>query len=403
MITLYLVVRFFGLLFLVLAVGVANGQDEPRASIGESLEKLNELAKLSAPSNGASVSENQAFAKAQQQRLRLAHEIQPSIDDALTRREVVDHQFESLRLLVQQNFPDAMSGLWELAQSHQDDRDEMVASTANRYIRIILLQQVLDGDRLMSPRLHQAIIAWLQEEPFNVSKADFALQSASGLEKAERYSLAASLYERLSSLLADQAPSPEVEQRAKTVADAKRRLSVIGQVIEIEGETIDGEKLMPEDFKGKVVLIDFWASWCVPCRREMPEIRRLYDRYGDQGFAVVGVCMEDEPNLALGYIRKSEHVTWPSLYRSDENQRGFSHPLAKRLGVSVLPTAVLLDENGRVLSLAARGENLERWLMAKFDERKHRRSELRPEGMMMTRGKHPEVPLELTPRNQADK
>lgn len=400
MINLHLAIRLLGVL-LALTVSVTNAQDSPPVSVGKVLEKLNELADL--PASEASDSETHVFLESQQQRLRLAQEIQPSIEDQATLRQVIDHQFESLRLLVQKDYPGAMSGLWELAQSYRDDQDEVIASTAKRYTRIILLQQVRDGDRLMSPYLHQAVDSWLREEPFNFSKAEFALQSAVGLEKAERYTLAASLHDRLSGLLAKQLPSPEVEELAKTVADAKQRLSVVGQVIKIEGETISGQRLVPDDFQGKVVLIDFWASWCLPCRREMPEIRRAYERYGDQGFAVVGVCMDDHPDVALEFIRKSKHVAWPSLYSSDENQRGFSHPLAKRLRISLLPTAVLLDQNGRVLSLAARGENLDRWLVAKFDKLKHRRSDLRPAGMMMTRGENPEVPLELAPRHSDER
>jgi thiol-disulfide isomerase/thioredoxin len=378
--------------------GPLSAQDDQAGDSGKTqvspddLTRLESLATTPAPS--ASTDESRArFCQAQIERFRLASDLASRTADADTRRLIVQHQFESLRLLVQQQQPNAMNQLWDLSQTLIGDPDSELSRLAARYTRIIRLQRLLDGDRLQAPGLHDELVHWMESEPATRSMIEFVMQAASGLEKAERYQLAISLYDAAGQRLSTLQSETPVDDLVGRVDDARRRLSLIGKVLEVGGQTIDGATLTAEPLKGKIVLLDFWASWCIPCRQEMPEIRRLLDRYGDRGFAVVGVCVDEDRDAAQKYLTQSKDVNWPILMENEPSRIGLMHPLAQTAGVTQLPTAILLDRQGRVISAAARGANLERWLALLMDEMGSRRSPLQPDGLMMTRGQLPAVAL----------
>ena len=103
---------------------------------------------------------------------------------------------------------------------------------------------------------------------------------------------------------------------------------------------LQGREISSADFRGKVVLVDFWATWCQPCKREMPGYQKLVDRYGSRGFAVVGFkfdTMADTEDPVL-FARKIG-VRYPLALASDELKRKFG-------GIEGLPTTMLYDRHG---------------------------------------------------------
>lgn len=136
------------------------------------------------------------------------------------------------------------------------------------------------------------------------------------------------------------------------------RTALLGHELPLVGLIgFDGQPLLWDDYQGKVVLVDFWASWCVKCMRELPGIRQCYTAYADRGFDVLSVNMDE--NLASGRtFVEQQHFPWRSFHSDDPQAIGFKSPLAQQLGVNAIPFMLIIGRDGRVAALHVRGEQL---------------------------------------------
>jgi thiol-disulfide isomerase/thioredoxin len=114
-----------------------------------------------------------------------------------------------------------------------------------------------------------------------------------------------------------------------------------------------GEELSLEKFKGKVVLLDFWAAWCGPCRIEMPEVKKIWKKYGGDQFVIVGVNL-DSNRAAFEAYMKQEGLAWPQYY----DGLGWSNKIARLYGVSGIPHTILIDREGIIRGVGLRGGGL---------------------------------------------
>ena len=130
---------------------------------------------------------------------------------------------------------------------------------------------------------------------------------------------------------------------ARKASGALRRLQAVGQPLNLSGTTIDGQKITLQQFKGKPVLVHYWATWCEPCKVDIARIRELQEKY-QRDIVVVGIAL-DEDKAALQQFLLKRPLNWPQLYEPG----GLDGRLAEELGVLTLPTMLLIDKDGVVL------------------------------------------------------
>ncbi len=131
----------------------------------------------------------------------------------------------------------------------------------------------------------------------------------------------------------------------------------MGQTLEIDGPTIDGFPFDWASYRGRVVLVDFWATWCGPCREELPNVKRCYEKYHDRGFDVVGISLDQDLDTLKEFLA-SEQIPWVNLF--DATSHGWDNPIAARYGIKSIPAPILVDREGKVVSTTAHGPDLER-------------------------------------------
>lgn len=130
------------------------------------------------------------------------------------------------------------------------------------------------------------------------------------------------------------------------------------QAPDITMKTPEGNELRLSALKGKVVLIDFWASWCGPCRKENPNVVRLYNKYKNKGFTIFSVSLDEDGEKWKQAI-EADGLAWPN-HVSD--LKGWSSIVVQQYGIQGIPHTVLIDKNGNIIEVGLRGQDLERKL-----------------------------------------
>ena len=116
-----------------------------------------------------------------------------------------------------------------------------------------------------------------------------------------------------------------------------------------------GKPLSVAGDKGKVVLVDFWATWCGPCVAEMPNVISAYQKYHAKGFDIIGVSLDEDKSKLSNYI-KDQNVAWPQFF----DGQGWSNELAVKYGIQAIPSNFLLDSNGKIIGKDLRGDVLDK-------------------------------------------
>ncbi len=171
------------------------------------------------------------------------------------------------------------------------------------------------------------------------------------------------LYQTLAKSFAEKYPELAVTKRINEKVEVLKNTSIGGKSAEIKMSDKDGKEIALSDIKGKYVLIDFWASWCGPCRRESKTIATLYDKYKDKGFEIYGVSLDSEKDLWLNAIEKDERI-WANV----STLQGFETPVTFEYAVTALPAKFIVDAEGKIVAKNLHGKELEEKIDELFAE-----------------------------------
>jgi thiol-disulfide isomerase/thioredoxin len=150
----------------------------------------------------------------------------------------------------------------------------------------------------------------------------------------------------------------ELSRYGKKIAKGTRKKApeLIGKPMPIVGTTHDGKPFDVARFRGKPVLVLFWATWCGPCKELMPEFKAIYEHFHGDGLEIVGVSQDLDVESLAAYL-EAEKIAWPNLFDA-ESANSEVHPLADKYGVHAIPTTFLLDREGKAIAKDLHGQAL---------------------------------------------
>jgi thiol-disulfide isomerase/thioredoxin len=147
----------------------------------------------------------------------------------------------------------------------------------------------------------------------------------------------------------------EKQEAAAAAAKKIQDALVVGATFpDFSEKDVDGRPLSISNHKGKVVLIDFWATWCPPCRAEIPNVVAVYQKYHDKGFDIIGVSLDEDQQKLLDFTKQND-MTWQQFF----DGQGWKDKLAVKYGIRSIPATFLLDGEGKIIGKDLRGDDLE--------------------------------------------
>ena len=244
-----------------------------------------------------------------------------------------------------------------LAKAAVDERPA-VAKMAAMYLKVEKVEKIAELEQADRAALVQQLAKEIQEGELDQDELQLAELAGNALAEAklnEEASAALNLFAKY----VEANGHPKASKIAQGLRGTANRLGLMGNPIEIAGQTLDGKEFKIESLKGKVVLVDFWATWCGPCRAEFPNMLEQYDLYHSKGFEIVGISL-DEDRDALDEFMKEEKLPWMQLHQNDGS--GWGNENALRYGINGIPACFLVDQEGKVVSLECRGDELPKML-----------------------------------------
>jgi thiol-disulfide isomerase/thioredoxin len=232
-----------------------------------------------------------------------------------------------------------------VAQMQADERPQIARQVAFfRQERKVLEAADLPAEKIAE--LLKELRAYYAVEPLSERHLRMASRTVALINKLEDGDLREQQFAEFGELFAHSSDK-QLARYGKKLAKqpAAQESDFVGKPLELTGATAKGLVFDWNSYRGKVVLVDFWATWCGPCRKAMPQMKEVYEKHREQGLEVVGVSL-DKDAAALAQYLEENRIAWENL-AGDETQA-----LAEKYGVRSIPTLMLVDRTGRVLGVS---------------------------------------------------
>jgi thiol-disulfide isomerase/thioredoxin len=201
------------------------------------------------------------------------------------------------------------------------------------------LKRKAEGESVVLAEMEKGAREMLTEFPYNFVPSQLLLKVARQLE--------ADKARKLAKEVRDTKNLPDfVKEEA---ADLLKKLDRIGKPFTLEFRAVDEREVDLNKLKGKVVLVDFWATWCVPCVSELPTVKAVYDKLVLQGFEIVGISFDQQKEALTRFLEK-EKIPWPQFF----DGKVWKNKFGQEFGVGSIPTMWLVDKRGILRDLNAR-------------------------------------------------
>ncbi len=316
---------------------------------GEYQKLLNQLERLDAQLASAPAGRK---GELHEQRAELLQRLARSAPAPADRIQWMQQLADTVSVAVQNGeFPGGLALLEQLAEKLEKSNEEQLTAYVKFRLMTTRYNQQLQDPKAdfakVQSRWLEQLKKYVKQYPDSPDTAEALLQLGIAEEFAGNEKDAKDWYDQV----VRRFPQAPAAAKAK---GAIRRLDSVGKVLQLAGTTVQGRPLDLRRYRGRVVLLHYWATWCQPCVQDMKTIAQLYAKYGQQGFMPVGVCLDHSKTEVQRFVSR-ERILWPQLHEAG----GLDGPLANQLGVLTLPTMMLLDRQGRVVNRAIHAGELE--------------------------------------------
>ncbi len=229
--------------------------------------------------------------------------------------------------------------LWEDASFNEDIRLQVLANALQRAPFVPRTEAGFSADLT---RLEQGALKLQKEYPRRLELFENLLKVAS-------YRLHNDEVEKARLMLTAMTNSPAATEKVQEIARFElKKFDLLGKSLKLKFTAFDGREVDLEKMRGKVVMIDFWATWCGPCLAAIPKVKTAYDKFRPKGFEIVGINLDSDPARVTQLVESSK-LTWPHHF----DGQGYENQFAQDFGVPSIPTMWLVDRKGILRELSA--------------------------------------------------
>jgi thiol-disulfide isomerase/thioredoxin len=277
----------------------------------------------------------------------------------------IQMKIDVLGMLSQMGNEDAQKELKDLPKK----LEELGYSDQISMVERALLQQKLsqfDGDKEAFEPLKKQALEMIREKVPTLDLQTYQLAQTLTMaaemvgRRFDDFKMVAETYSETADIIHSMQEPPQAEEVAQNFEASARRYGLVGEPMPFTVVTLDGKKVTNESLKGKVVLVDFWATWCQPCIQEIPSLTETYQKYHEKGFEIVSVSVDDELEALNSFL---ENRTLPWIVASDVMTIEADLPSpAQKYGINSIPAMILIGQDGKVITPQIRGEEVEQQL-----------------------------------------